>query len=63
MTLLWDSRLFTKPSTFSNSGMNYQQRNRTLSECIRERCVRTVCNQNVPYVHDAGFSANLMFYV
>jgi hypothetical protein len=26
---------------FDNSGMNYQQRNRALFECIREPCERT----------------------
>ncbi len=30
-----------------DSGMNYQQRNRALSECIRERCDRTDYNPNL----------------
>jgi hypothetical protein len=51
------------PPTFGNSGMNYQQRNRALFECIRERCARTVCNPNVSLGHDADFTLNLLFYV
>jgi hypothetical protein len=39
-----------------SSGMNYQQRNRALSECIRERCVRTGCNPDLACVHDADIT-------
>jgi hypothetical protein len=40
----------------NNSGMNYQQRNRALSECIRERCVGTGCNRDGVYAHNADSS-------
>jgi hypothetical protein len=49
------------PPTFDNSGMNYQQRNRALSECIRERCERTGYNPIVPSEHDVAFTPNLLF--
>jgi hypothetical protein len=47
----------------NESGMNYQQRNRALFECIRERCGKTGCNPYVDCVHAADITANLMFNV
>ncbi len=47
--------------TFDNSGMNYKQRNRALSECIRERCERIGCNPNVSLEHNVDFTHNLLF--
>jgi hypothetical protein len=44
------------PAAFDISGMNYQQRNRALFECIRENCERTVCNPNESYAQDADFT-------
>ena len=44
------------------SGMNYQQRNRALSECIREPCERAVCDPDVAEVYTADTTACLMFY-
>jgi hypothetical protein len=49
-------------SLIYNSGMNYQQRNRALSECIRERCVRTGCNRNEVYEYIVEFNTYLMFH-
>jgi len=46
---------------FDISGMNYQQRNRALFECIREPCVRTGGNRNGASGNAADITANLMF--
>jgi hypothetical protein len=43
--------------------MNYQQRNRALSEFIRERCERTGCNPIMSSEHNANFSPDLYFNV
>jgi hypothetical protein len=45
----------------TDSGMNYQQRNRALFECIRAPCERTGCNSDPVWVHPASFTSNLMF--
>jgi len=42
--------------TIGISGMNYQQRNRALFECIREPCGRTGGSPNMVYVHGADFT-------
>ncbi len=38
--------------------MNYQQRNRALSEGIRERCQRTGGNPNMSWGHDVDFTSS-----
>jgi hypothetical protein len=43
--------------------MNYQQRNRALSEGIRERCKRTGGNQNMAYARYADLTPNPFFNV
>jgi hypothetical protein len=43
--------------------MNYQQRNRALFECIRDRCERTGGNRNVAYVHNVDVTPYLVYYV
>jgi hypothetical protein len=48
-------------SNFHKSGMNYQQRNRALSECIRERCERTADNHKAGYEPDAYFTLYPLF--
>jgi hypothetical protein len=48
---------------FDTSEMNYQQRNRALFECIRERCVRTGCNPSAAWVHNVDIIANLVLNV
>jgi hypothetical protein len=52
--------MFFRPNT-EIGGMNYQQRNRALFECIRERCERTGGNRNVAYVHLADFTPYPLF--
>jgi hypothetical protein len=47
----------------NNSGMNYQQRNRALSECIRERCVRTGSNHDEVYAHNVEFIPDIVFFI
>jgi hypothetical protein len=44
-----------------NSGMNYQQRNRALSEGIRERCQRTGSNRNVDSARNADLIPDPIF--
>ncbi len=49
--------------TIENSGMNYQQRNRALFECIRGRCERIVDNRQATYRHDVDFEYYPLFYI
>jgi hypothetical protein len=46
-----------------NSEMNYQQRNRALFECIRERCERTGNNLKPAYRRNADFISKPFFYI
>jgi hypothetical protein len=60
-------RLFIPPAVkvwmkiFSSSGMNYQQRNRALPECVRARCERTARGLNAAYQHVAELGSNALF--
>jgi hypothetical protein len=51
------------PCSDDTSGMNYQQRNRALFECIRERCLRADCNRNVSKMLNDDFTSKLLFYI
>ena len=47
--------------TLDSSGMNYQQQNRALSECIRDRCEKTGYKLRPDFGCDASLIPNIFF--